>query len=280
MSESYGRPPGASPDSHAGVEQHSVVLLDVADGIATVTLNRPEQRNAISSELARAVTVAMASAEERDDVDVVILTGVGAGVLRRPRPERARDRAERTLLRSAASTGPWAPGGGTWHPMSKPVIGAINGAAVTGGLELALQCDLLVAAQSAKFGDTHARVGVFPGGGMIALLHAPIGYRAALAMSLTGNFIDAVTAKRLGLVVDVVADDELIPAARRLAADIASADTTMVRAILATYRRVDGMPRADAIAAEAAEAKTWHAKIDLADIRDRRSGVIERGRGQ
>ena len=99
-------------------------------------------------------------------------------------------------------------------------------------------------------------------------------------MSLTGNFIDAVTAKRLGLVVDVVADDELIPAARRLAADIASADTTMVRAILATYRRVDGMPRADAIAAEAAEAKTWHAKIDLADIRDRRSGVIERGRGQ
>ena len=174
MSESYGRPPGASPDSHAGVEQHSVVLLDVADGIATVTLNRPERRNAISSELARAVTVAMASAEERDDVDVVILTGAGPAFCAGLDLNELGTSGE-NLAPLGASTGPWAPGGGTWHPMSKPVIGAINGAAVTGGLELALQCDLLVAAQSAKFGDTHARVGVFPGGGMIALLHARSG---------------------------------------------------------------------------------------------------------
>lgn len=265
----------AAPEPDEG----DLVRLDVSERIATVTLNRPHKLNAISAALARAVTRVMAEAEARDDVDVVILTGAGRAFC------AGLDLAElgstgANLSPFGAESGPWEPGGGTWHPMTKPVVGAINGVAVTGGLELALQCDILIAAESARFGDTHARVGVFPGGGMIALLPRAVGPRVALAMSLSGNYIDAATALRHGMVVDVVPDDELLPSARRLAADICSADPTLVRAILATYRETDGMSRQEAVEAEARAARARHAELDLTEVAARRDGLIARGRSQ
>src|SRR3984957_14663804 len=108
--------------------------------------------------------------------------------------------------------------------MTKPVVGAINGPAVTGGLELALQCDFLIASERARFADTHARVGVMPGWGLTVLLPQAIGLRRAKEMSLTGNYMDAAEALAVGLVNRIVTHDELLPTALALGRDIVSND--------------------------------------------------------
>src|SRR5919109_683723 len=119
--------------------------------------------------------------------------------------------------------------------MSKPVIGAINGAAITGGFEVALRCDMLVASERAAFADTHARVGIMPGWGLTVLLAEAVGVRRARELSATGNFLDAQTALTWGLVNHVVPHSELLPFCRQLAADIVSNDQDGVRRVLATY---------------------------------------------
>src|SRR5262249_37979150 len=106
-------------------------------------------------------------------------------------------------------------------PHTTPLIGAVNGAAVTGGLEVALGCDFLVASGRARFADTHARVGIVPGWRLSVELPEAIGFRRAKEMSTTGNFVDAQTALAWGLVNHVVAHEELLPFTRALAADIA-----------------------------------------------------------
>ena len=118
---------------------------------------------------------------------------------------------------------------------TKPIIGAINGAAITGGFEIALNCDFLVASDRARFADTHARVGIQPGWGLTVLLPQAVGLRRAREMSATGNFIDAETALAWGLVNHVVPHDELLATVRGLAADIVSNDQAAVRQIYATY---------------------------------------------
>ncbi len=169
------------------------MLLDVSDGIATVTLNRPEVRNALSSEVLRLLPELMRAAEADDDVGVIVLTGADpafcAGLdLERARARRGSTRAPaagpRTRRHAAAPAGPF-------RACTKPLIGAINGVAVTGGFELALNCDFLIASEHAKFGDTHTRVGVMPGWGLTVLLPQAIGVRRAREMSFTGNFMSA-----------------------------------------------------------------------------------------
>ena len=133
-------------------------------------------------------------------------------------------------------------------PHTKPLIGAINGPAVTGGLEVALACDFLVASERARFADTHARVGVVPGWRMSVVLPEAIGYRRAKEMSATGNFVDAETALTWGLVNHVVPHDELLPFCQRLGSDIASNDAETAREIFSIYNEeaelIDG-PRDD-----------------------------------
>jgi enoyl-CoA hydratase len=151
--------------------------------------------------------------------------------------------------------------------MTKPVIGAVNGPAVTGGFELALACDFLVASERAKFGDTHARVGVTPGGGMSVFLPQAVGLRKAKEMSLTGNFVDAAEAQALGLVNHVVAH-----------ADIAGNDPRAVRNLKRLYDRGSKLSVGDAIALEHEIFRSW--RVDPAEIERRRAAVVERGRGQ
>ena len=166
----------------------------------------------------------MRDAEADDDVDVIILTGadpafcagldlkeLGAG-LGHARRHAARGTTRRRAERRRCP------------PTAKPVIGAINGAAITGGFELALDCDFLVASDRARFADTHARVGIQPGWGLTVLLPQAIGVRRAREMSATGNFVDAQTALDWGLVNHVVPHDDLLPFTRGLAADIVSND--------------------------------------------------------
>ena len=148
----------------------------------------------------------IATLDSRADVGCMILTGADpafcAGIDLRESPPRWR-RAAASRLNSGDKLG-------LMPEHETPIIGAINGAAVTGGLELALGCDFLIASQRAQFADTHARVGVMPGCGLTIRLPQLIGIDRARRMSLTGDFIDAETAFRWGLVVEVVPHERLL----------------------------------------------------------------------
>jgi enoyl-CoA hydratase len=159
------------------------------------------------------------------------------------------------------------------------LIGAINGVAVTGGLELALNCDFLVASEHAKFGDTHSRVGVQPGWGLTVLLPQAVGVRRAREMSFTGNFVGAELALTWGLVNHVVAHADLLPTARRLALDIAANDQAGVRALRETYELIHGDVAGWTVEAERSVA--WRReRFDPAIVAERRAAIAERGRSQ
>jgi enoyl-CoA hydratase len=254
-----------------------VVLVAVADRVATITLHRPEARNALSRELLRALPAAVRECDERDDVDVLILTGAdpafcaGLDLKELGSTERGDGMAEPPREQRGPLPG-----------TTKPLIGAINGAAITGGFELALACDFLIASERARFADTHARVGVQPGWGLTVLLPQAIGVRRAREMSATGNFVDAATALAWGLVNHVVAHDELLDFCRRLAADIVSNDQSGVRRILATYDEGSRATGAEAWDIEARVARDWLRSGGGSpdDVARRRADIIERGRRQ
>lgn len=260
--------------------EQDLVRTEIHDRIATVTLNRPEARNALSSALLSAMTRTFRDLQAGDDADVIILTGAdpafcagldlkelgaGNGALASTRPKEG----ERSVRRGPLPAGP------------KPVIGAINGAAITGGFELALACDFLVASDRARFADTHARVGIQPWWGLSVLLPQAIGIRRAREMSTTGNFIDANRALAWGLVNHVVPHDDLLSFTRGLAADIASTDQRAMRQILATYAAGSLTTVDEAWEVESAAAAAWQgAGLDTDEIERRRSGIVARGRDQ
>jgi enoyl-CoA hydratase/carnithine racemase len=252
-----------------------VLLIERVDTTAVLTLNRPESRNALNSALLRAIPEAMAACEADDDVSVVVLTGAD--------PAFCAGLDLRELGSSGDNlTGVGNPGFGHrfWAPMAKPVIGAVNGAAVTGGFEVALQCDFLVASERARFGDTHARVGVLPGGGLSVLLPQAIGVRRAKEMSLTGNFMAADEALQWGLVNHVVPHDELLPLALHLAADIASYPPEAPRALLAEYNETTATTVAEGLEIEAKNFVAFQRSFDPAQVEARRAGIVDRGRAQ
>jgi enoyl-CoA hydratase len=252
----------------------SVVLLDVDGPVATITLNRPASRNAISGELLARLGEAMAVAEADDEVRAVILTGADpafcAGVDLKELGQQT------SILREAASGGT-----GPWTPVSKPVIAAVNGAAVTGGLELVLNCDIVIASDRAVFADTHARVGVLPGWGLSVLLPLAVGRSRARQMSFTGDFLLADQALTAGLVSEVVPHADLLGRAREIAAAIAGNDARAVQALLASYRQTEAEVVGGGYAVEERTARAWsQSSLDLAETARRRAAVTERGRTQ
>jgi enoyl-CoA hydratase len=257
-----------------------VVLYEVADRVATVTLNRPEARNALSAEVRRALPEALRRADGDDEVDVVVLTGADpafcAGL-----DLKELGSGDHDVSRAATSEAPTTMRG-PFPAMAKPVIGAINGVAVTGGFELALNCSFLVASERAGFADTHSRVGIQPGWGLTVLLAEAVGVRRARELSATGNFLDAPTALAWGLVNHVVAHEELLPFCRRLAADIVSNDQAGVRRILQTYEEQTLVDGGRAWELEAAAGRDWlrSGNGSPAAIEARRQAIMERGRNQ
>lgn len=255
------------------------ILIDVADGIATLTLNRPEAMNALSLELRRDIDAALQQVEADEAVRVIILTGAGqrafcAGL---DLKELASDPAAMAAATSIDRRDNIAV---ALRHCRKPVIGAINGVAITGGFELALACDILIASETARFADTHVRIGILPGWGLSQKLSRLIGVYRAREFSLSGNFIDADTAERWGLVNRVVAPAALLPAARRLAADIASADPGMVTLYKALID--DGFDRAlaDGLALESARSDARNAAVTTDAVAARYGDVMARGRTQ
>jgi len=255
-----------------------VVRYEVADRVATITLNRPEARNALSREVRTLLTESLRRADADDEVDVVILTGADpafcAGL------DLKEIGASADLSSAGGGPDPARGQRGPFPKMAKPVIGAINGVAVTGGFEVALNCDFLVASERARFADTHARVGIQPGWGLTVLLTEAVGVRRAKELSATGNFLDAPTALQWGLVNHVVPHEELLPFCRQLAADIVSNDQAGVRRIVETYDEGALLAGADAWALEMQVSADWLRSGGGRDVEARRQQVMARGRSQ
>ncbi len=245
-----------------------VLLVDTRDRIQTLTLNRPGSRNALSAALRSRLFEALRQAQTDDEVDVVILTGADpvfcAGL-------DLKELGDTTELPDISPK---------WPPMTKPVIGAINGAAVTGGLEIALYCDILIASDQARFADTHARVGLLPTWGLSVRLPQKVGVGMARRMSMTGDYLSADEALRCGLVTQVVPHAELQDTARQVATSIVGNNQKAVRALLASYHDIDDAQNGAALWQEAAAAREWMKSTSGDDIAESRSNVIERGRTQ
>ncbi|KZS58225.1 enoyl-CoA hydratase [Mycobacterium kansasii] len=243
-----------------------ILLIHTDERIRTLTLNRPQSRNALSAALRDRFFGALSEADDNDDVDVIVLTGADpvfcAGL----------DLKELGGQSALPDISP------RWPAMAKPVIGAINGAAVTGGLELALYCDILIASEHARFADTHARVGLLPTWGLSVRLPQKVGVGMARRMSLTGDYLSAADALRAGLVTEVVPHDELLPAARRVAASIVGNNQNAVRALLASYHRIDDSHTSAGLWLEAMAARQFRTSGD--DIAANREAVLQRGRSQ
>lgn len=231
-----------------------VVLTERQGPVAVVTLNRPEARNALNADLVAAFPQAIREADADPDVRAIVLTGADpafcAGFDRRD-VDGGKKKGEN-------------PHPGYWTalpPTRVPVIGAINGAAVTGGFEIALACDVLIASERARFADTHTKVGMVPGWGLTVILPRLIGPVRARFMSLTGEFVDAATAREWGLVVDVVAHERLVERAVEIGTAIAATHAEATAEVLALYDDVRALGDTDeAFAFENRRARDWAAR--------------------
>ena len=254
-----------------------LVTVERDGNVAVVTMNRPEAMNALSSALREELAKAMVAVDADDSIHAVVLTGAGqraftAGL-------DLKELGTQGLGAANAET-PQANPVKAIEQCRKPVIGAINGVAITGGFEVAVACDILVASENARFADTHARVGIMPGWGLSQKLSRLIGISRAKELSLSGNFLDAQTACAWGLVNHVVPAEELLTVAKKLAADIASADPGMIQA----YKRLidDGyaVPFGEAMALEHERSSSANSQVNKAEVEARRMAVMERGRAQ
>lgn len=214
------------------------VTLQAADRLATLTIDRPEVRNALDRETVEAITAHLRDLERREDVGALIITGGGekvfvSGADIRQMRERRRDDGLAAINSSVFAEVDRFP---------KPTIAAVNGHALGGGCELALACDLRVAADHATFGQPEVALGIIPAAGATQRLPRIIGLGRAKQLVLTGDAIDAATALAWGLVTEVVPAADVMPAARRLAARVLSRGPLAIRlakAALNASARVD-----------------------------------------
>jgi enoyl-CoA hydratase len=198
-----------------------LVSETLADGVLLLTLNRPSQRNALDLELTEALQAELARFKNEAGLRAAVLTGAppafcaGLDLKSFSAPE-----APRFKVTELITSLPY---------LGKPIIAAVNGAAYTGGLELALGCDFILASEQARFADTHAKIGALSGSGMGSRLPHAVGTRFAKQMMLSCAPIDAATALRAALVNEVLAADALLPRALELAGMIASHDPGLVQ---------------------------------------------------
>ena len=245
----------------------NTVKLEHFGNVALVTMCRPDARNAVNFELA---TDLLGTMNEAQSSRVIVLTGMDPAFC-------AGLDLKNLGIDNLADIPHFVDSAGN----SKiPVIAAVNGAAVTGGLELALACDFIVASENAKFADTHLRVGVYPGP-VVVDLPRKVGAAKAAEMSLTGDFVDATTALRIGLANHVVPHSELIPTAMRIAESIAEQDPVMVAAIREEWKYLNTLPLHEAREEHLRNAaKIGSSSRTSEDLAARRKAVIDRAHKQ
>jgi enoyl-CoA hydratase len=256
-----------------------VLRVEREEAVALLTLNRPQKMNALSAELRLALGSAFREIQADPGIRAAVLTGEGRAFCAGMDLEELASGAPGAsgFDTSAAGQDEMAQGIACFEG---PIIAAVNGHAVTGGFELALACDLIVASSRAKFADTHARVGILPGWGLSQKLPRLVGLARAKEISLSGNAIGAAQAYEWGLVNRVVEPHELLPACRALARDMAS----WVPGIVEAYKRlIDegyGMPLPEALAHERAVGTASARAASAAAVGERREQVLARGRRQ
>jgi enoyl-CoA hydratase len=254
-----------------------MLRVEKSDAIAVVTLDRPEAMNALSRALRAALDEAMRELSRDPDVKVIVLTGAGraftAGL------DLKELGSDPDGLGAANATGPRENPVLAIRQCPKPVIAAINGVAITGGFEVALACDVLIASTQARFADTHARVGILPGWGLSQRLSRLIGPYRAKELSLTGNFLDAQTALAWGLVNRVVNPEDLLPTAMALAADMANIPPETLQAYKSLIDAGYEMPFGEAQRHEHTVSSRANAAVTPEMVEARRAAVQARGRG-
>lgn len=256
----------------------SVVEVEKKGGVAIVTLNRPNAMNALSTDLMRAFFSIFRELKEDSDIGVAILTGAGRAFCAGLDLKELADGGN--LFGGSSGSGVEADVTVPIKEFGRPVIGAINGVAITGGFELALACDILIASTEARFADTHARVGVIPGSGLSQKLSRTIGIYRAKEVSFTGNFIAADQAAAWGLVNRVVEPAELLPTCLQMAEDILSCPGEMIR----TYKQLidDGFQKSfgEGLQLEAETHLDHFKTVEAGNIAQSRRDVQNRGRKQ
>lgn len=226
--------------------QYETLAWEAQGEIARITLNRPDELNAVNAAMLNELGDALGRVRDDDRLRVLILTGAGrafcAGadlkaLLGAVEPVAGEpDFADRTLSVLTLL-----------RTMPKPVIAALNGLTVAGGLELAMCCDMMIAAESAKIGDGHANYGVFPGGGGAVELPRRVGLGRAKQLLFTGDLVDARTLCDWGLLNDVVADHALVDTATSLAARMAEKSSLVLRRMKEVADRSVDLPIAAAL---------------------------------
>jgi enoyl-CoA hydratase len=244
-----------------------VVVVERHDKVALLRLNRPAARNALNAELAQA---AIDAVEANQDAGCIVITGADpafcAGL-------DLRDLGVPTLQELPHFTAAVA-------ASKVPVIAAVNGPAATGGFELALACDFMIASERARFADTHLRVGVYPGPVLVDLPRR-VGPAWARQMSLTSDWVDAETALRIGLVNQVVGHDDLVPCCLDVAASIADQPRAMVVAMREDWDLTDRLPVHEAHAAHGRfAAERGLRDSTAAELASHRTDVIARAHRQ
>jgi enoyl-CoA hydratase/carnithine racemase len=252
---------------------NQLVLLEDRGAVRVLTMNRTKSRNALSTGLISALYAALIDADRDASVRAIVLTGAdpafcaGLDLKQAQRDGPAyfeRLHAENCITKVAQ--------------LRKPVLGAINGPAITGGMEMALGCDFLVASDRAVFADTHAQVGILPGAGMTARLPGIVGTGMARRLSMTSEVIDAARAEKMGLVTEVVAHPQLLDRTVELATQICEVAALIMQGLKAIYVAGAAAIIEPALAAEQTIAATAARHTD--DLGDRYRQVVERNRRQ
>jgi E-phenylitaconyl-CoA hydratase len=209
----------------------SSLIFEKKGRIAIITLNRPEAMNSLDPELQQQLAAAWEEFTENPDLWVAILTGAGnkafctGADLKKTMPPK--ESFAQQLLGRSDGINAITPSLKQW----KPIICAVNGYAIGGGLELALACDLIIGSDNSQYGLSEVRVGSIPGAGGTQRLPRRIPYQAAMKMLLTGKRIDAQEAYKLGLITELVPQDQLLEAAEKLALEICENAPLSVRAV-------------------------------------------------
>jgi enoyl-CoA hydratase len=231
-------------------------LLVERDGhVLVLTMNRPDRRNALSGDMMQRLGAAWDEVNSNPDIRVAILTGAGGAfcagadldAMTQSHPGDAFEKGGDTVSDIARGViKPLLKG----FRLTKPLIAAVEGAAVAGGTEILQACDIRVAGESARFGVSEVRWGLFPLGGSTVRLRRQIPYTVAADILLTGRHLRAPEAKEIGLIGHVVPDGEALAKAKEIAALIAANGPVAVQAVLRALRETESMPEDEAMRVE------------------------------
>lgn len=252
------------------------LTTEIRNGVALVTLNRPEAMNALSRSLRGAIVEVFRRLDQDAEVRSIVLTGAGERAFSAGLDLRELEQDVAVLTELEGENGSTNPVKAV-SSCSKPVIGAINGVAITGGFELAIACDILVLSEHARFADTHAKLGVMPGWGLSQKLSRLIGPGRAKELSFSGKFIAAHEAVTWGLGNRVLPAAELVSEALKLAGSVAQ----MPPAFIARYKSLIDygyeMTYGEALALEASEARHWNAVATAETVGQSGRGLLSQG---